>query len=463
MRDKQEIADPTSYQAIWNLAWPQVLMMMFHFFIGFVDVWVAGQIDPNVQAALGMISQTFLFFLVIAIAIGNGCVAAIGQSLGAGLEKRAARYIGLVVLLGAVCGLGISSLGLTFRNAFLKILQTPDEIYPIAMYFLELYLMLLPVYYIFIISNSVFRANMMVFVPMRAIGIVALVNTIADLGFGLGWWGFPEFGYKGVAWATLLSVTGGTLYNFAVLVCRGILVKKSFAPWRWIRSALPYLIKVAAPAGGTQALWHTGYIVLFAIVASLPFDSVNALAGLAAGMRIESLLFLPAFAFNMTASILIGHFLGAGNRVEAKRVGLRILGTACGLMALVAMAIWPFITPMAQFVAPDATVTAQAVIYLKYNIISIPFTVASMTLGGIMTGAGATIYNFWIYSSASWLVRLPVAYVLGHLILKDAEGVYIAMLISQVFQSTTMFYIFMQRDWYRFSMIKRKNATAPAA
>ena len=438
-------------------------MMMFHFFIGFVDVWVAGQIDSNVQAALGMISQTSMFFFVIAIAIGNGCVAAIGQSIGAGLHKRAARYVGLVVMLGLACGLCVSGLGLIFRDAFLGILQTPQEIYPIAMYFLKIYLVILPVYYVFVITNSIFRAKMLVFIPMRAIIIVALVNTIADLGFGLGWFGFPEFGYQGVAWATLLSVTGGAIYNFSVLIKRKILVRRSFAPLRWVRRALPYLVKVAAPAGGTQALWHTGYIVLFAIVASLPYGAVDALAGLAAGMRIESLLFLPAFAFNMTASILIGHSLGAGNKVEAKRVGLRILGTACGLMSIIAVIFWPFIDPMAKFLAPEADVTIQAAVYLKYNIISIPFTVASMTLGGIMTGAGATIYNFWIYSSASWLVRLPVAYILGHLILKDAEGVYIAMLISQVFQSTTMFYIFMRRDWYRFSMIKRKNATAPAA
>ncbi|SHJ45054.1 MATE family efflux transporter [Halodesulfovibrio aestuarii] len=463
MSNSKQITDPTSYKAIWNLAWPQILMMMFHFLIGFVDVWVAGQINSNVQAALGMISQTFLFFLVIAIAIGNGCVAGISQSIGAGLHKRAARYIGLVVLLGLTCGLIISGLGLCGRHIFLGILQTPEDIYSIALYFLKIYLLILPVYYLFVISNAVFRAKMMVFVPMRSIAIVALVNAIADLGFGLGWFGFPEFGYKGVAWATLISVSGGTIYNFWVLVGKGILVKNSFAPWRWMRSALPYLIKVAAPAGGTQVLWHTGYIVLFAIVASLPYNAVEALAGLAAGMRIESLLFLPAFAFNMTASILIGHFLGAGNKGEAKRVGLRILGTACGLMSIVAIGFWPFIEPMAKFLAPEAGVTIQAAVYLKYNIISIPFTVASMTLGGIMTGAGATIYNFWIYSSASWFVRLPVAYILGHLVFKDAEGVYIAMLVSQVFQSTTMFYIFMHRDWYRFSMIKRKNATAPAA
>ena len=45
---------------------------------------------------------------------------------------------------------------------------------------------------------------------------------------------------------------------------------------------------------------------------------VSALAGMTAGIRIESLLFLPGFAFNMTASILVGHELGAGRPDEAK-------------------------------------------------------------------------------------------------------------------------------------------------
>jgi MATE family multidrug resistance protein len=40
---------------------------------------------------------------------------------------------------------------------------------------------------------------------------------------------------------------------------------------------------------------------------------------------------------------------------------------------------------------------------------------------------------------------------------KDAEGVYLAMLISQIFQSSAMMYILLKRDWYRFSMMKRNN------
>lgn len=458
-----DTAGQTSYRNIWQLSWPQVIMMLFHFIIGFVDVWVAGQINEDVQASLGLVTQSLFFFLVIGMAVANGSVAAISQSAGAGLQRRVQRYTGLVVVCGLLSGGVIFGLGMAGKELFLTLLQVPERILPVTGYFLDVYLLLLPVYYLFVVSNAVFRAQKMVHIPLGAMAVVALVNTVADLGLGLGWWGMPELGYRGVAWATLFSVSAGMLYNMLKLWRLGLLRRASFAPWRWVRAAFPYLVKVAAPSGGMQLLWHTGYMVLFAITGSLPLNSINALAGMTAGMRIESLLFLPAFAFNMTASILVGNCLGAGRQQEAKQVGLRLLGLACGSMSVVAVVMWPFVDTLAAFVAPEPAVTAQAVMYLKYNIISIPFTVASMTLGGIMTGAGATIYTFWVYSSATWLVRLPVAYVLGHLVWHGAEGIFLAMLVSQVFQSSVMFYLFMRCDWYRFSMIKRKLHVAAAS
>ncbi|UZP69003.1 MATE family efflux transporter [Desulfovibrio mangrovi] len=455
--------DQASYRNIWNLAWPQVVMMFFHFTIGFTDVWVAGQIDRGVQAAVGLISQSLFFFLVIAVAVANGSVAAISQSFGAGLRRRALRYIGLVLGIGLVCGAAIWVFGRLFKWQFLAILQVPDEILPVTGYFLDVFLLLLPCYYLMVVTNAVFRAQKLVLIPLASTAIAAGVNAFTDFGFGLGWFGLPNFGFKGVAWATFFSVTASTVFNVCMLHRYGLLKRDTFPPLRWARKALPYLVKVALPSGGMQLLWHLGYMVLFAITASLPFDNVNALAGMTAGMRVESLLFLPAFAFNMTGSILVGNSLGAGRKDEALRIALRLIGIACGSMTVVAVCMYPFIDPLSAFLAPEPAVARQAVNYLIYNLLSIPFTVASMTLGGIMMGAGATIYTFAVYSSATWLVRLPIAYTLGHWVWQDAEGVYLAMLISQVFQSTAMMYILLRRDWYRFSMIKRNNKGCKAA
>ena len=445
------------YRTIWNLAWPQIIMMVFHFLIGMVDVWVAGHINREVQASLGIISQSLFFLLVVAMAVANGAVAAISQSDGAGLHKRVKRYVGLCLILAAIFGGIFLVIGMPLENLLLSALQVPLEMRPVTEYFLTVYLLLLPPYYILIITNAVFRARKQVMYPLYSMMLVTLLNTVLDLGLGLGWFGMPNIGFKGLAWATFGSIAAGAALNLFVLARQGLLKPESFAPLRWMKAATPYLVKVAWPSGLMQIVWHSGYLVLYAITASLPWNAVDALAGMAIGLRIEALLFLPAFAFNMTASILIGHYLGAQQPDEAKKFGYRILGLGLVSITLFSLVAWQFIAPWVDLLTRDPAVAAQAVSYLKWNVLAIPFTLTSMILAGAFNGAGATMYNMFIMGAATWFLRLPLAYGLGHLGMQDAEGIWIAMFCSQIVQSSTLLYFYTFKNWQRFAMIKGRN------
>ncbi|MCJ2163722.1 MULTISPECIES: MATE family efflux transporter [unclassified Pseudodesulfovibrio] len=444
-------------RTIWNLAWPQLLMTMFHVLIGMADVWVAGYINREVQASLGIITQSLFFLLVVAMAVANGSVAAISQSIGAGLEKRAKRYIGLCLILACLLGAIFLFLGLPLKNMLLSALQVPFEMRPVTQYFLTVFLLLLPSYYMLLITNAIFRARKQVFYPLYCMIIVTSLNTVLDLGLGLGWFGMPNIGYKGLAWATFGSVTAGAMFNLITLARQGLLKRESFAPWRWMKRAIPYLLKVAWPSGLMQVVWQSGYLVLYAITASLPGGAVNALAGMSIGLRIESLLFMPAMAFNMTASILVGHYLGAREPEEAKRFGFRILGIGLISITLFALVVWQFIVPWVDLFTRDAVVAVQAVNYLKWNLLAVPFTLTSMILAGALNGAGATLYNMLIMGTATWGLRLPLAYCLGHVFMNEAEGIWIAMFCSQIMQSSALLYFFTFKNWQRFAMIKKRN------
>jgi putative MATE family efflux protein len=451
----------SSYKTIWKLAWPQVLMMLFHFLIGFVDVWVAGRLGRDVQACMGIITQALFFFLVVAIALANGSVAAISQSFGAGLIKRVQRYIGLGLELGVILGMVFLVVGMLFRDPFLDLLRIPDEISHIAAYLLKVYLYVLPGYYLLIICNAFFRAQKKVMIPLFAMMIVTGVNTFGDFAFGLGMWGFPAFGYKGLAWSTFASVLCGMLFSLAVLYRQGLLRRKSFAPWCWVKTAFPYLFKVAWPAGLMQVVWHSAYMVLFAITAALPVGSVIALAGMSAGIRVESLLFLPGFAFNFTASILVGNYLGKGDIAGAKRMGYLVMLFGLGLVSTLTLILWVFIEPVAVFIAPDPEVSLEAINYLKYNMAAIPFLLVSMILGGSLTGAGATFYQMIVMGSSAWLVRIPLAWYLGHIYMQEATGIWLAMFISMVVQAMLMFYFYQFKDWTRFAQRKTRRIVQP--
>ncbi len=438
--------------SIWNLTWPQCLMLLCQCVIGLTDVWAGGRIGSDVQASIGLVTQCHMIFMALAMAASNGAVASISQSLGAGKNRRAGRYIWLV--LGGCLAVGalIATAASVWREPLLRLIQTPENIMPTAIMFLTTTIWGIPGQYVLTIGAAVFRSAQMVRIPLIVTATAGLLNVFGDLAFGLGWWGFPAWGAAGIAVSTLVSVSFGALLMLALLAQKHLLALDCLPSWRWIRIGGAYLLKVALPALGTSSLWQIGYMLLYIITASLPFGKVNALAGLTNGLRVESILFLPASAFGMTASVLVGHALGEGNRQEAKRTLLSTFGVACVTMSLVGAAIWPWRMELSGLIAPDPAVQIETANYLFYNVIAIPFTVASIVLTGGLNGAGATLYPMLIFSLAIWTVRLPVAWLFGHILWQDAAGVYFSIFISQVVMALSLLWISLRCNWTRFAL-----------
>ena len=456
-RPPKRTGDRVSSREIAALVWPQALTMLFQFLIGFTDVAVAGRIHPHLQGIIGIITQCQFFLLVIGLALVNGAVAAISQALGARLSLRADRYVGLLFKMGALfCALTMG-IGFVFARDMLFLLQVPEAIYAQTLELWLLFLPILPASYLTFMTAAVFRAHKNVWVPLLSAVVVCLINGVADIGFGLGRFGLPNLGAGGLIYASILSVTAGGLVNLAVLLRANLVSRRSFASWRWERRAFPYILKVAVPAGTSQILWQLGYMMLFLITNTLPSDSVIAVNGLVAGLRVEGILFMPGMAFSFTASVLVGHCLGAGNPAEAKRVGLRVAAGGAISMSLLAACIFPFVPEIVAFVSPeDSGVQAVAASYMMFNLLATPCTVASMIMSGIFSGAGATVYSLLAFSVGTWLVRLPLAWYMGHIMWQSASGVFLAMLVSQIVQAALCLYLFFRRDWYRFASTAKR-------
>lgn len=445
----------TSPRAVWRLTWPQMLMMYIVFFMGFVSVWVAGRISAEVQAAFGMVTQCSIFLLVVVMAISSGATAAVSQSLGALKSSRARRYVGTTILGSLILGFAAVPVGLMLTDPVLALLLVPKEIQPLTRELWQVMVITLPAQYVYSASGVMFRATRQVLPPLWVAALVCIVQLTSCLGFGLGWFGLPDYGYMGIIWATFGAQALGALCNCVILNRSGYLSRRFLPTFRWLKHGLPYLLKTALPAGAAQLVWQSGYLTLFVLVASLPVDSVNALAGLTAGLRVEALLFLPSMAVNMTTAVLVGNCLGAGKVDEAKRVALQLMVAATISMSIAAALLWPFREYLAILLSTNPGTQAQIISYLSYNLLSTPFTVAGMVMGGIMIGAGATRYNLMIFGGSFWLVRLPLGWLLGHQLWGTAEGVFAAMLISQCLPAFLMLHVVLRRDWARFAMRNR--------
>ena len=445
---------------IWHLTWPQCIMLLCQFVIGITDVWAGGRIGSEVQASIGLITQCHMMFMALAMAAVSGAVASISQSLGACKSVRARRYVGLVTIGCIAIGSAIAVAASVWRGTPPRLPPTPPRNIAPAVNVLCGAVLGKPRAKTPPLRGAGVRFPTRGVLPPYLNGAGRLLNVFGDLAFGLGWWGFPAYGATGIAYSTLVSVTVGAALMLFLLMRHELFTRDSFPGWRWIKAGAPYLLKVAGPAFGTSFLWQTGYMVLYVITASLPFGRVNALAGLTTGLRVESILFLPAVAFSMTASVLVGHALGEGNHREAKRTLLATLGIACAGMCCVGAAIWPWRMELAGLIAPDPAVQVETVKYLSFNIMAVPFTVASVVLAGGLNGAGATVYPMVSFSFAVWAVRLPIAWLFGHIIWQDASGVFLSTFVSQVVMSLSLLWVTLRCNWTRFALAVRPHTCA---
>ncbi len=443
------------YREIWTLVWPQTASMVCMLIISLTDVYVGGKINSQVQASIGVGAQLHALFMVLGTSIGAGAMAAVSQSIGAGRRQRARRYSGLVIVYAVVMAVLLAGAGYVFRYQIMAMLQVDESMLDLAVTFFMFILAALPFQYTHYLSTTLFRATKEVIKPLFIIIVIACFNIFGDFAFGLGYFGFEAQGGRGIAFATWLSYVLGAVIAMIALYRNNIFEKYIIPPFRWMKKAAPYLFRVALPALTMQFLWQFGYLVLFGIVAALP-DSVTALAGLTAGMRVESILFMPAVAFNATASIMVGNALGAGQKQEAKNVGLAIIIFGTLLMSAVGLCILPFVENFASALSFDSEARRNIELYLYINIFSTPFTVMGMIVNGIMVGAGATVYALIINPVCVWAIRLPLGWFLAHTLGYGSVGVYVAMLLSMAIQASSMFVIFLKVNWTKHTIRKIK-------
>ncbi len=278
---------------IWRLTWPQMLMMYLLFFTGIITIWAAGQLGSDVQASLGLVTQCALFLMVIVMSICSGATAAISQSIGMGRLLRAKLYIFTTVAGSLGLGLAMAFPAWIFGDDIFYLVSMPEDIVPISRDIWHIAIIGLPLQYVYSATGVLFRSTRQVLPPLWVAALVCGANFFGSLGFGLGWFGIPAMGYTGLMWVNVATQAIGAFANCFLLWRSGYLDFKTLPDIAWLKKALPYLLRVAVPAGAASLVWQSGYMALFVLVASLPRDSVSALAGLTAGLRAEALLFMP--------------------------------------------------------------------------------------------------------------------------------------------------------------------------
>jgi len=425
------------FRQSWSMSWPMTLIMFFLFLIGLADVYVAGRISKEIQASYGLASQIYFILSIIVFALTVGSVSLVSRLYTSERKDDFIAAVDSSIAVSLAAGVVFTIIGLLFSRSIINALAVPEELKGYAVILLRIYSAGLVFSYFLISSNGILRASGMIRSSLLTMAVVCLLNAV--LNFYLAF--HTPLGFQGIAVATVFSSLAGCLMN--VFFMR----RKITGLFRFCAPAVKAMMQIGWPAGLLQLLWQFGAMAIFLILAALPRHNIEIMAAFTNGLKIESAIFLPAFAFNMANAVVVGNLLGKKKDGDAFLIGIVTAGFGVIIVFLLTVLVMANAHFIASLLSPDETVVKECVRYIYIALLFEPVMAWGVILAGALNGAGDTRGVMWIVALSVWLVRLPVSFFLAIVFGMGATGVWWAMNLSLVFQALLLSRRFLKRRW----------------
>lgn len=421
----------------WSVSWPLTLIMVFEFLIGLTDVYIAGKVSKEIQATYGFVIQLYFVLIVIANALTVGTVSVVSRLYTSGDKTELNKAVSSSVIASAGAGLVLAIAGIFFSPTIIKYLNIPEELKHFAVPFTKIYAMGLLFHYLLINCNGILRSCQMVKRSLKTMALVCGFNIA--LNFFLVF--HTSLGFRGIATATASSVFIGSMINLVYV--RNIMAGMKYFSLNLVKK----MIRIGWPIGLLQVLWQLGSMVLYLILSALPEHRIETLAALTAGLRIESIIYLPVFGFNMANAVIVGNLLGEKKKKDAFQSGIMTMALGVCIVTLMVVIVILNARWIASFLSSDAIVIRESVKYIYISMISEPFMAWGIILGGGLIGAGDTRSVLIRVALSVWLIRIPLAYIFVVLLGFGAVSVWWSMNISQFVQAFVMSKRYFDQKW----------------
>ena len=421
----------------WSVSWPLTVIMFFEFLMGLTDVYIAGKVSKEIQAAYGFVFQFYFVLIVIANALTVGTVSVVSRLYTSGDKTELSDSIFSSLVGAASAGMFIAGAGFLFSPQIIRVLNIPEQLKPYCIPFIRVYAMGLLFHYLLINSNGILRSCDRVKESLKTQALVCALNIGLNILLVFG----TPLGFRGIAAATASSVFIGSMVNLWKV--RTLMTDAG----RFSIDPVRKMIAIGWPIGALQVLWQLSSMVLFLILSGLPEHKVEILAALTTGLRIESVIYLPVFGFNMANAVIVGNLLGEKRKEDGLRSG--IITASIGVVVVTVMVIAVILNArwIASFLSHNEIVIRESVKYIYISMISEPFMAWGIILGGGLNGAGDTRSVLIRVALSVWLVRIPLSYIFVVFFRFGPSSVWWSMNVSQFVQAFLMSKRYFSKEW----------------
>lgn len=325
--------------SIWNklprFALPVAATAILEQLFNASDIAIVGNFssgDKTVAvAAVGANSPLIGLILNLFIGIALGANVVIANAIGRKDMPSVRKAVHTALIVAVLSGVAVTVLGELIAAPVMNLLNVPDDVFPEALLYLRIYLLGLPVIFLYNFEAAVFRSVGDTKIPLQALLISGVLNVILNLFFVI----VLHMTVNGVAIATVIANGVSALILLWKLLRTDKCVHVSRKDLRIDRQSLLRIVRIGLPAGIQSAVFALANIVIQSAINSL---GTNVIAASSAAFNLEILAYYVLNSFSQACTTFVGQNHGAGNLRRCRKIlGLCLLEDAIASAAAIGL------------------------------------------------------------------------------------------------------------------------------
>src|SRR3954466_3955172 len=341
-----------------KLALPNAIAMVGTTLVAVAETSYIGRLGTEPLAGIALVFPfVMLTQMMSAGAMGGGVSSAISRAIGAGNRDRAADLALHAAMIGACAGIFFTVMMLVFGRTFYALLGGRGGVLEQALQYSHVLFSGAMAIWLVNTLASVVRGTGDMRIPSVTLIGTAIIQVAVGGGLGLGLFGLPKLGMRGVAAGQLTAFTLGAIFLGGYLASGRSRLKLNFSAFTFQRDMFFDILKVGAIACLSPLQSVLTILIFTKILAGFGTET---LAGYGLGSRLEFLLIPISFAIGVASVPMVGMAIGAGLVTRARQVAWTagaVAGLSLGLIGLI-VAIKPAL--WVSLFTSDPGVTAGA-------------------------------------------------------------------------------------------------------
>jgi putative MATE family efflux protein len=437
---------------LFRLVWPVLVEQLLAMLVGFSDTLLAGHyLTESHLAAMTLLAYLLwaLFGLFSVIAIGS--TALVARFVGAGDYHSANRVTNQSLLVGVLLALAVTAVCLALGERLVWALQLEGEAADLAARYLKFLLPMVPAMMLEAVIIACLHGAGDTVTGLVSMALVNVANIAISWSLILGLGPLPKLGWDGIAIGTSVGFAIGGLVPLVALARgrAGLKLDWRLMPpdWQLVRR----LLRIGLP-GGADVMSVIGCQLLF--LSLVNHLGTLAVAAHGVALRVESLAYLPCYAFQVAAGTLAGQSLGARDVPRAMRSVLVACASASSLMLVASGILYfgadrlssLFVSAQQESVAEHAAPLIRIVAFVM-----VPLGLLQV-LTGALRGAGDTRWPLAITFVGFLGIRLPLAWWLAFSCGWGVSGAWFAMAVDLAIRCLLIVARFTTGGWKRIEV-----------